>query len=100
MTKVVTNQISNVLVQEDRILTRKDRIIPFVATTGLNDCRNRVNILCQNQEILVGGRLGHFWQNWEKKTTTIGFYKGIKWENCLQIGLKSKQVIMLCVGLF
>lgn len=71
-----------------------------MATTGLNDCRNRVNILCQNQEILVGGRLGHFWQNWEKKTTTIGFYKGIKWENCLQIGLKSKQVIMLCVGLF
>jgi hypothetical protein len=78
----------------------KDRIIPFVATTGLNDCRNRVNILCQNQEILVGGRLGHFWQNWGKKPTTIGFYKGIKWENCLQIGLKSKQVIILCVGLF
>ena len=37
-----------------------------MATTGLNDCKNQVNILCQNQEIPLGGRLGHFWQNWEK----------------------------------
>lgn len=35
---------------------------------GLNDCKYQVNILCQNQEIPVGGRLGHFWQNWEKIT--------------------------------
>ena len=39
-----------------------------MATAGLNDCRNQVNILCQNQEIPVGGRLGHLWQNWKKIT--------------------------------
>jgi hypothetical protein len=45
-----------------------------MATAGLNDCRNQVNILCQNQEIPVGGRLGHIWQNWKKNNQRqLGF---------------------------
>lgn len=31
---------------------------------------------------------------------SVEFFKGIKWENCIQIGLKVNKLFILCVGLF
>jgi hypothetical protein len=67
-----------------------------VATTGLNDCKNWVNILCQNQEILVGGRLGHFWQNWEKKQRQLGFTKELNGKIAYKSDLKVNK-LLFCV---
>ena len=44
----------------------------------LNDYKKQVNILCQNPEIPVGGRLKLFWQNWAKITNDSWVLKIIK----------------------